>query len=104
MGLVNLPVLNRTGSSICWNVNLISKYLENNFFIFFFILKKFFNIFFLDFLFFFKKSKEKLNFQNFVKNNILTGKLFLLKINNWYVCYLNYFYLFEKTFKKPKKF
>ena len=89
MGLVNLPILNRLGFSNNWNVSSFSKFLDINFFFFFYLLKNFFTLYFKYFFFTIKKKKNIF----FFKNNITVGQIYLLKINKWIVCFLNFFFL-----------
>ncbi len=101
MGLVSLPILNRLGFSNNWNINISTKFLENNFFFFFYLLNQFFSYFFIDFFFsLFRKTYKKKNFfLFFFRNNVIIGQIYLLKFSKWFICYINFFNLKNNSIK-----
>lgn len=112
MGLVNLPILNRTGFSNNWNVSYLNKFYETNITFFFLLIKSFFLLVFKDCFFFILKKTKKKKDALFFKNNICSGQIFLLFFSKWLICYFSFFklknkfksFFFIKNFKTNKLF
>jgi hypothetical protein len=108
MGLISLPVLNRLGYVNTWNVLYSNKFTDLYFFYYYLILRVFFSMFFIDFFlsFNFKSNKIYLVSKKFnlLQCNFYSGMVYLLKFQNWVVCYCNFFILQKIKTNKKKKF
>lgn len=104
MGLISLPVLNRLGYVNMWNIMISGKFIYLFYYYYYLILKIFFSLFFIDFFFGFYFKLNKIFLINkklsFLKCVFYLGEIYLLKFQNWIICYCNFFILRKFDIKK----